>query len=170
MHETGMQHAEHAAHGTLNELKRLVSGFSLELFEVPQAQTLGIGVGVALSESSFVVISVLGGDPEMPLLTSGVLRDINQDRLAALEACDDRVGQNPLMPFYLHDDSRGWDILLQQRFPLMLLMREPGFLQMCLVSQADVTEEARILFAERGLGGRAYELNDAPLLLSNSMF
>jgi hypothetical protein len=41
---------------------------------------------------------------------------------------------------------------------------------MCLASQADVTEEARILFAERGLGGRAYELNDAPLLLSKSVF
>jgi hypothetical protein len=86
-------------------------------------------------------------------ITAGVLRDINQDRLTVLTMCNARNQGTTAYPFFLHDADSGWDILIQQTFPVQLLLDVPQFFSACLRGVPDVAEEAQEEFLESNVGG-----------------
>ena len=60
---------------------------------------VGVGIAIGLSETDYVVLSVMGGGGEEQLMTtSGILNDITQDRLGALEAANHFNQSNTAYP------------------------------------------------------------------------
>lgn len=145
----------------LERIKVAVAQAGLKYLEL-SSTPFGVGVGIAWSEFDFVVLSVLGGGSENQLMiTSGVLRDIKQDRLAVLDACNRRNQNNTAYPFYLHDAEVGWDILVQLTFPIELLLDAPPFFAASMTNLPQVAQMARDDFvAKWSLGGEPYRWND----------
>jgi len=104
-------------------------------------------------------------------ITAGVLRDINQDRLTVLTMCNARNQGTTAYPFFLHDADSGWDILIQQTFPVQLLLDVPQFFSACLRGVPDAAEEAQEEFLDGNVGGRPYHWNleDLERLLLRSL-
>jgi hypothetical protein len=104
-------------------------------------------------------------------ITAGVLRDIHQDRLTASTLCNARNQGTTAYPFFLHDANSGWDILIQQTYPLQLLLDVPQFFSACLHGMPDAAEEAQEEFLNASIGGQPYQWNmeDLERLLLRSL-
>lgn len=135
---------------------------------------MGAGVAVGFGETDYVVLSVAGGGNENQLqITSGVLNEIKQDRAQALEAANYFTSNNAAYPVYLHDAEVGWALLMQQIFPVELLLDVPAFFtNFCVKALPQVVVQYRQTVAEKwDLGGRPWEWNpqDHNSLLIRSM-
>jgi len=160
------------AAGQLERIKVAVSQLGLKFVEL--APTLaGVGIGIPLGETDYVVLSILAGGAEHQLmLTCGVLRDINRDRLGVLDACNRRNQSSSAYLFYLHDANAGWDVLVQHTYPVELLLDVPPFFQAAITGLPRQAQEARTQFAsECSIGGEPYRWNDEDVgrLLIRSM-
>ncbi len=159
------------ADAQLRRMKQVLGELGLQCVELSPVAT-GTGFGVAFGETDYVVVAVAGGGSEgNAYITSGVFRDINDDRLAALEACNERVSSNPACPFFLHDADAGWDILLQLSYPVQLLLDLPHFFGALLRGTPQEVERARPDFATKGVYGTPYRWceEDAQRLLMRSL-
>jgi hypothetical protein len=158
------------AQDQLDKVKLLSSQVGLEYEELPPQPT-GVGIAMSWRETDFIVLSVIGYGSENQLwLTCGALRDIRQDRLAALDACNKLNQADCAHPFFLHDAPTEWDILVQQTYPVQLLLDVPRFFANCCTSLPGVTEQARKEFFG-DLGGSPYSwtVEDVDRLLAHSM-
>ncbi len=119
----------------------------------------------------FLVLSVLYGNPQTVLISTGILRDLERDPLPILRLCNERNHANPAYCFFLHDAEAGWDVILQLSYPLQLLIDVPPFLEASLEPTVRTASEARNDFAGLGLGGESYQWNeqDRERLLMRSM-
>jgi hypothetical protein len=125
---------------------------------------LGVGIAMSWGETAFLVLTVLGyGNENHLYLTCGALRDIQQDRLSALDACNRLHQADASSTFYLHDAELGWDILAQQTFPVQLLLDVPQFFANSCSNLPIVTEQGRKQFGDRNLGGSPYRWNSEDL-------
>lgn len=156
----------------LERIKVAVGQGGLKYLDLPPAP-FGVGIGIAWSGTDYVVLSVLGGGSENQLMiTCGVLKDVKQDRLAVLDACNRRTQNCAAYPFYLHDAKIGWDVLVQQTFPIELMLDVPTFFVSSATNLPQVAQMAREDFAaEWSLGGEPYRWNDDDVrrLLMRSM-
>lgn len=121
---------------------------------------MGAGIAIGFGETDYVILSVAGGGNENQLLiTSGVLNDITQDRATALEAANYFTSNNSAYPVYLHDAEVGWALLMQQTFPVELLLDVPAFfVNFCVKALPQVTVSYRQTIAEKwDLGGRPWQ-------------
>src|SRR2546422_477806 len=89
----------------LQRIKGLVGQLDLKYQDI-RPSPLGVGIGVAWSETRFVVLSV-PVTPTLLFITAGVLRDINQDPLTALTICNARNQGTTAYPFFLHYADSG---------------------------------------------------------------
>jgi hypothetical protein len=126
---------------------------------------VGVGIGIAWGKQEYVVLTVAGGGSEHQLsITSGVLRDIRQDRLSALDTCNRLTQNNAAYPVYLHDAEAGWDILVQQTFPIEVLFAVPEFFASSCTNLPIVSANTREEFASRSsVGGVLYDWNEHDL-------
>lgn len=149
------------AAGQLERIKVAVSQLGLKYVDLAPV-TFGVGIGIAWGDTEYVVLSIAaGGNENQLMMTSGVLRDVKQDRLAVLDACNRRNQSNSSYLFYLHDAEVGWDILLQHMYPIELLLDVPPFFQAAVTGLPRETQEARTQFAEEwSFGGEPYRWND----------
>jgi hypothetical protein len=158
------------ARAVLEQLKTALRSLGIKYVDLPvPALPLGVGVGTVWDGGDLITISVGCDEGSLVNLTTGVLRDVAQDRLPVLDACNGRTRENSLLPVYLQDAEAGWDILLQQRFPADLLLAEREFFGEFLQAILLAAREARADFAERGLGGYRYETSDLDRLLLRSL-
>lgn len=148
-----------AAKATLERIKSLTTQVGLKYIELPEAPC-GVGIAVAFQGAQYVVLSVLGGGSESQLnITSGILRDIQQDRITALSLCNRMVRDNPAYPIFLHDAQMGWDILVSNLFPVRMLSESPTFFANTVRALPLVADNARPTFLEAGLGGQPFNLD-----------
>ena len=106
-----------AAKMALEHIKYLTAQVGLKYVELPEAP-VGVGIAVAFGGTRYAVLSVMGGGSEGQLdIASGILRDIQQDRVTALSLCNGMVRDNQAYPIYLHDAPMCWDILVENLFP-----------------------------------------------------
>ncbi len=133
--------------------------------------SIGVGLGVAWSETDFLALSVSLGSPSNLYITGGIYRDIPQDRLSALEAVNSLNQDNPAYTAFLHDAEIGWDLLLQQCLPIQLFVDIPPFLGACLQPTLGRIEEAREKCKELGVAGTGYRWvsDDLQRLLQTSL-
>lgn len=89
----------------------------------------GVGISVPLHGDDFSVISVMAstGLCEVVNLAIGVLKDVEQGRLAVLDRCNELTRDNHAYPYFLHGTEAGWDILLQVRMPLGVAVAAPSY-------------------------------------------
>ena len=153
----------------LERIKGLVGQLDLNYQDI-RPSPLGVGIGIAWSETRFVVLSV-PMTATLLFITSGVLRDIDKDPLSALTMCNARNQGTTAYPFFLHDADSGWDILVQQTHPIQLLFDVPQFFSACLRGVPDAAEEAQEEFLDGKIGGRPYHWNleDLDRLLLRSL-
>lgn len=119
------------------------------------------GVAVAFGDGGYTVLSVMGGGSEGVLnLTSGAARRVSGDRLRILEICNGLTRNNAFFPVYLHDADAGWDVLVQQRFPVGMLLADPAALGSFVAALPVVARSAREKLLEAGLAGQALRWND----------
>src|SRR5437899_5358611 len=85
----------------LQIIKGLVGQLDLKYQDI-RPSPLGLGIGIAWSQTRFVVLSV-PLTATLAFITGGVLRDIDQDRLTALTLCNTRNQGTTAYPFFLHD-------------------------------------------------------------------
>jgi hypothetical protein len=135
---------------------------------------MGAGIAIGFSETDYVILSVTGGGNENQLLiTSGVLNGIRQDRMLALEAANFFTSNNAAYPVYLHDAELGWALLMQQTFPVELMLDVPSFfVNFCVKGLPQVVVQYRQTIAEKwDLGGRPWQWTpeDHSVLLIRSM-
>jgi hypothetical protein len=155
---------------SLQGLRKLLTQQGLHFVDL-SGIALAQGVAMAWSGGGFLTLSIGPGSPHTVLITAGVLKDVERDHLAVLEACNYRNQTNPAYCFFLHDAEVGWDVLLQHSFPLQLLVDVPLFLEANLEPTTVIAAEARLEFGEKGVGGTAYAWSeeDAERLLVRSI-
>jgi hypothetical protein len=118
---------------------------------------IAAGVGIAYGQNDYLVLSVSAGGSEGVLnLTSGVLKDVRQDRLAILNICNKLTRDNPAYPVFLHDAEAGWDVLMQQRLLTDLLLADLSTFKSLIELLPRAAQSARAKFAEANLGGQMY--------------
>jgi hypothetical protein len=142
----------------LEQIKGLLSRAELNFVDLGSALGLGVGIAIAWSESDFTVVSIAGaGSENQFMVTCGVLRDINRDRLPALDACNGLVQNRTMYPFYLHDADAGWDILVQHTLHFQLLFDVPSYVLATINNLPQVAASGREeIEANYALGGRTY--------------
>jgi hypothetical protein len=156
----------------LERIKVLCTQSGLKYLELA-AQFIGVGIAIGFSEVDYSILSVMGGGNENQLMiTSGILNEINQDRLAALEAANYFNQSNTAYPVFLHDAQIGWALIMQQTYPIELLLDVPQYFSNCVRALPQVVVEYRNTIAEKwDLGGRAWSWTeeDHHALLIRSM-
>ncbi len=163
--------AQQRVAASLNEIRQTLTQAGLKYIDAAPF-VMGGGVAVAWSESFFAMLSVANFLDQQLNITYGVLRNINQDRLAALDYCN-RHNQNlAAYPTYLHDAENGWDVLQQNVLPMQVLRDAPQFvLGFYLGGSSQIVDELRAKAVEQGLGGVPYQWNDEDVnrLLATSL-
>lgn len=156
----------------LNRIKLVLNQAGVKYVDLG-GQLFGVGAAVGFGPNDFVVLAVMGGGMENQLLiTSGILNNIRQDRLPALEVCNRFNQSNTAYPVFLHDAEKGWAILTQQTLPIELLLDAPAHLVGVVRALPQVAKNYRESLTEKAaLGGEPWSWNDEELgqLLIRSM-
>jgi hypothetical protein len=131
----------------------------------------GVGLGIAWGPTEFVVLSITASRSQNLRITNGALRDVVQDRLSILEGCNELNKANSAFTWILSDEVAGWDILMQQSYPLSLLVEVPDYFAATLEPSVRVTAEGLSRLYARGVEGKRYEWGapDAERLLERSL-
>jgi hypothetical protein len=131
----------------------------------------GAGVGVIQNGTDFIMLSVSGPAGGVLNITAGLLKDISHERRRILEVCNRFTKENSACPVYLHDAPDGWDIYMQQRFLIDVLVGEAWFFRSCLESLPVVARSTRAKFRAAGIHGEPYiwSRTDARRLLVRSL-
>jgi hypothetical protein len=152
----GLQDFLAAAKANLERIKLLTTQVGLKYIELPETP-FGAGIAIAFAGTQYTVLSVMGGGIEGQLnVSSGILRDIKQDRVTTLSLCNGMVRDNPAYPIYLHDAPMGWDILVSNVFPIRMLFESPTFFANAVHALPQVADNVRPKFLEAGLGGQPF--------------
>lgn len=121
---------------------------------------LGVGAAVRGPGAGYCVLSVGAGGNELVVnLTIGVLKDIDQNRLAALDACNRLTRDNAAYPYFLHDASTGWDVLMQVRLPVGVVVDAVEYFLDLIVELPGVAGASQAQLVGE-LGGVAYTWSD----------
>jgi hypothetical protein len=156
---------------SLNEIRQALTQGGLKYLDAGPF-VMGGGVAVAWSDTFFAMLSFGNFLDQQLNITYGVLRNINQDRLGALEYCNLYNQNFAAYPTYLHDAENGWDVLQQNVLPMQVLRDAPQFvLGFHLGGSAQIVDDLRAKAVERGLGGVPYRWNDEDVnqLLAKSL-
>lgn len=160
------------AKSQLGRIKALCDQIGLKYVELPD-DVFGAGVAVGFGDAGHVVLSVMGGGSESKLMiTSGVLKDMKQDRLAALSAANSFTSANTLFPVYLHDAQNGWSLLLQLTYTIDLMLDNPEYFELVVRTAPQICEQHRAEVAEKyDLGGQPWQwtADDLSMLLTKSL-
>lgn len=111
--------------------------------------------GVVFDEDDYLLLGIMDGTPSL-YLTSGVVQRIREDRVAALEAANSWTRSNPAFPCFFADGPHGWDLVLQQKLPLQLVVDAPEFVKSCIGSMPGLTRNMRATAASLGLVGEPF--------------
>jgi len=144
----------------LERVRNTLAGLGVQCREVG-LDVFGAGVGVAQNGTDFVMLSVAGPADGVLNITAGLLKDISHERPKVLELCNSFTKRNPACPVYLHDAPDGWDIHMQQRFLVDVLISEPWFFRSCVEDLPVVARSARSKFHAAGICGRPYSWSEA---------
>ena len=160
------------AKGQLGRIRALCDQVGLKYIELPDAP-FGAGGVVGFGEEGHVILSVMGGGSESKLMiTSGILKDIKQDRLAALNACNSFTSGNTLFPVYLHDAKNGWSLLMQLTYTIDLLLDNPEYFSLVVRTTPQIAAQHRTEIDEKyDLGGEPWQWTpeDLSMLLAKSL-
>jgi len=159
------------AHQTLASAKTALTQNGVQSVDLA-AKVFGVGLAVAFDPDSYTVLSVQGPPNDGQLmLTCGVLRDVTQDRLRVLDACNRHTQNLPAFAVYLHDAELGWDVLMQQSFPLRLLLDVPPFYLSLIEGMPKVANQAREAMSQASVGGVPYTwtVDDVDRLFTRSL-
>jgi hypothetical protein len=132
---------------------------------------LGAGVGLTRADAELLVLSVPRAAGSVLNVTAGVLKQVPHERCRLLELCNSLTRDNAACPVYLHDAPDGWDLHIQQRYLIELLLAAPWYLRACVENLPAVAKSARSKFRVAGIGGEPYTWNmaDAHRLLTRSL-
>lgn len=133
----------------LERVKALCAQLGLKYVELGR-QLMGVGIAIGFGPADYVILAVVGGGSENQIsITSGILKDIKQDRLAALEAANHFNQNNTAYPVYLHDAEIGWALIMQLRFPIELLLHAPEHFSNYIRGAPHIVIQYRSTIAER---------------------
>lgn len=160
------------ARSQLGRIKALCDQAGLKYVELPD-ELFGVGIGVGFGEADYVILSVLGGGSESKvMITSGILKDIKRDRLAALNACNSFTSGNSLFPVFLHDAKHAWSLLMQLTYPIDLMLDNPEYFSLVVRTAPQMVAQHRAQIAEKyDLGGQPWQWTpeDLSMLLTKSL-
>lgn len=156
----------------LDRVKVLLNQLDLRFADLHN-KLFGAGVAIGFGQTDYIVLSIMGGGMEGSLLmTSGILNDINRDRLPALDACNSFNKSNSSHTVFLHDAEAGWALIVQQTLPVEVLLDAPQFFDALVRHLPSVAAEYRTTLSENwAIGGRPWQWNNEDLdaLLIRSM-
>jgi hypothetical protein len=159
--------------GTISQLARVRTALTTLGIDYSDLGTgpLGAGISVAGTEADRLVLSVARATNRVLGITLGLLKDVRHDRFRLLELCNAMTRDNAALPVFLHDGPGGWDIHLQQRLEIELLLADPNFFRSCLQTVPAAAAAMRSRFRERGVESRPYGRAeaDARRLLARSL-
>jgi hypothetical protein len=156
-------YAEVLAHERqLDRIRQLATDRGYKFADLTHGLALMASIGIAFGETEYVLLGIMMGAPEKLYITSGVLRNIRQDRLAALEACNARTRGNPGFPCFFGDGPE-WDIVLQQAHLVELMFRAPAYFDLCVEEVPNAVNSFREVLAEADLGGSPFHWREDDL-------
>jgi hypothetical protein len=122
----------------------------------------------------FVMVSVLAFDDgeHRAVLTTPVIKGVQQRRNRVLDLCNVLTRENPAYPCVLHETDEGADLLIKQCYPHDMLVAAPDFFSGKLHSLPSVAAVIRERAAEEGITGGTYAWSAADFwrLSTRSMF
>lgn len=141
----------------LERVKVACSQLGLKYLEL-EPTFVGVGIAIGFGETDYTVLSVMGGGSEGQLITtSGILKDIDQDRPAALEIVNRFNQRNSAHTVYLHDAEVGWSLLVQRTTPVEVFLDSPNYLAALVRGLPMAVQEFRQELAqETHLGGESW--------------
>ena len=156
----------------LERIKALCTQTGFRYADLP-SQFMGVGMAIGFGPADYVILSILaGGNENQFMITDGILKYIDRDRVAALEAVNHFTQRNTAYPVFLHDADAGWALIMQQTLPIDLLLDVPPFFSSCVRTLPVVVKEYRQTVAEKwDLGGQPWSWTPADhnALLTRSM-
>lgn len=167
-----LEDAELRASAAIDEVRHVLTQAGLSFVDPPPF-AMGKGVAVGWSEDHFAMLSVGMFAEQQFNITYGVLRNITQNREAALEYCNLHNQNLAAYPVYLHDAANGWDILQQNVLPMQVLRDAPQFVVGYFLSgSSEIIDTLRATAVDRGVGGEPYRWSedDVGRLLAKSLF
>ncbi len=168
----GNPHETNTVRQRVAELGEMIGKLGLQYSPLPE-HSVGAGHAIAFREDVACVASCSMYLGDQFSITWGINRDVDQDRLKVLDACNRHNQDHPAYPMQLHDAIASWDTLLVLVFPLQLFRAEPDFIQAWQLNPGfcDFVDQARETLNEAGVGGTPYQWNpdDMNRLLSRSL-
>jgi hypothetical protein len=157
----------------LERVKALCSQIGLKYLELP-TQFVGVGIAIGFGEMDYTILSIMAGGSETHLMaTSGILKDINRDRVAALRIVNRFNQQNTAYTVYLHDAEACWSLLVQHTAPIEVFLAVPSYLNAMVRGLPMAVQEFRQqLTQEAELGGQPWswtERDHSDLLLKSML-
>ena len=156
----------------LERVKTLCSQIGLKYLELP-AQFVGVGIAIGFGETDYTILSIMAGGSERHLMTtSGILKDIHRDRVAALRIVNRFNQQNTAYTVYLHDAEAYWSLLVQHTAPVEVFLDVPSYLNALVRGLPMAVQDfRRQLTQEPELGGQpwSWTAQDHNELLLKSM-
>lgn len=137
----------------LERVKAMLTEHELRFTDLGEA-VVGVGVALCWGETDWVVVSINGGGNENAIaVTAGILKNCSQDRPLLLDTCNSMTRDNTVYPVYLHDAADGWDVLVQQRFHIDLVLTNPVFFRNTLVNLPTYARQKREELVTAGIQG-----------------
>jgi hypothetical protein len=156
--DSAMEQFVALAREQLEKIESLCTRSGLRYVELA-SEVMGVGIAVGFGQYDYTILSILGGGSEnQVMITSGILTDIKKDRLSALEAANHFTSDNTACPVYFHDAEAAWSLLIQQTYPVQLMIDVPQYFNNCVRGLPHTASEYRNTAAAKwDLGGRPWE-------------
>ena len=141
----------------LDRVKAACSLTGLKYVELPPT-VFGVGVAIGFGQTDYTILSILGGGSESQVMaTSGILKNIAQERGPALEVANRFNQNNSSYSVYLHDAQAGWSLLVQRTTPVKVFLDCPDYLNAIVRALPMAVQEFRQTIAqETQLGGQPW--------------
>jgi len=133
----------------LNRIKGLCDGLGLKYLDVPDF-VMGVGMVIGFGETEYALLSIMTGQENRLMVSGGIVKDINHDRVAALEAANSFTRDNSFFPVYFHDAEAGWSLILHQTHLLEAMLAAPDYFSLIVRSVPQMVTEYRRQLAEKG--------------------
>jgi hypothetical protein len=109
------------------ELGSLLSRAGLSFNSPDRPNFMGAGHVLEFADDVIAAVTAQAYNDHQFSITYGVAKDVAQDKLKVLEACNRHNQGMTAYPVLLHDAETGWDVLMKLTYPVQLFRDVPEF-------------------------------------------
>jgi hypothetical protein len=135
------------------ELGSLLSRAGLGFNTPDRPNFMGGGHVLEFADDVIVAVTAQSYNDHQFSITYGIAKDVAQEKLKVLEACNRHNQDLTAYPVLLHDAETGWDVLMKLTYPVQLFRDVPEFVLGWALNEGmgEMVRSARTRLAEADL-------------------